>query len=124
MTTDYLTAQDWLVEIVTPGETIQRRTSQIASLPAGTAFSLSGTVDTAGYLYVLQLGSDEVAVLYPAGGGADREDEGTVLRLPSDEPRFVAPLTGPIRVVVAPSVVAADEWVDLIDGREDKAKKT
>lgn len=123
MTADDLIGLDWLVEIATNGDLARRKVSEIASLPEGTLFSISGTVSPSGYLYVLQENDTDFAILHPEDDSSDFEEDGTQLRLPADDPRYTAPLTGALRVLLAPSPVSEDEWPDLLDGREPKKKK-
>ena len=123
MTADDLIGLDWLVEIATNGDLARRKVSEIASLPEGMQFSVSGTVSPSGYLYVLQENDTEFAILHPEDGNADFEEDGTQRSLPANDPRYTAPLTGALRVLLAPNPVSDDEWPDLLGGREPKRKK-
>jgi hypothetical protein len=100
---------DWMVELVENGGVAQVPSDDLESVPQGTQFSVAGTVDEDGYLYVIAVMDNQFAVLYPASG-ADAEKAGTSLRLPADGSRFTAPFTGQIYVVLADHVMTADDW--------------
>lgn len=110
---------DWIVNIVEGGTIVSKLTSEIESLPKGTEFSVAGTVEDDGYVYVIQVNGRDLAVLYPADRGqADAEKASTKMHLPADGQRFVAPLDGAVFVVEADHVMTSDDWKALFPVRD------
>ncbi len=115
---DELTSLDWTIELSDEDGAIARPLSELELVPADAAFTLSGEVPVAGYLYAIELGDARLAVLYPSDGGQSRQPAGAALRLPADESQFVAPLDGEVRVYVSATPIAAADWERLFPGRE------
>jgi hypothetical protein len=113
-----VTFLDWAASIAEDTGVVQTPISEIDSLPAGTIFTVSGTVTTPGYLYVVELGDTELDVLYPQDGQLDQEPAGAQLTLPAAGTAFRAPIDGQIRVFSSPNPVAEADWAALFPGRD------
>jgi hypothetical protein len=123
MVSDDLISLNWLVQISVGNDLVRQRVSEMGLRPMGTRFSVYGTVDTAGYLYVLHVHQSDFAVLHPADGEPDYEEDGSVLRLPGHGARFVAPFDGTVRIVLASGPVPEEEWIDLLGGRGRRQRR-
>jgi hypothetical protein len=123
MVSDDLISLNWVVQIAVGNDIHRHRVGEIGFIPKGTRFAVYGTVDAAGYLYVLLVDDAQVAVLHPADGEPDYGEDGSVLRLPAQGARFVAPFDGTVRVILASGPVPEDEWIDLLGGRGRRQRK-
>lgn len=140
VTSEDLLTPNWELDWLNEGGAVVKTTvldsdnlsANQGGLPKGTQFGVSGTIlrthsKGTNYLYVIQLDDHKnVAVLYPAQGGApDREKAGAALHLPSAPGQwFVAPIDGRVRVVESPESVDASQWPGLLKDRDPDPQPT
>src|SRR5260370_19538224 len=81
---------------------LRRRISEITEVPAGTPLSIDTRTSRDCYLYVVQVGANQIAQIYPTGDKPCFVAAGTDVRLPTGGERFIAPISGPIYALASP----------------------